>query len=243
MYISEDDVIALHESLVVFFANDGDPISPSGVRDYNLLSSATHRPQTSLGDKFKYNTMDEKAAALLHSLIKNHPFHNGNKRTALISTLIFYDRDGSTLEAGEEDLYSFITDIAKGNLDGLDEHTQPDIFFRAIVKCLRAHKRTHVKETGDLTVKDFLENCERAGARVTREKKGGSVGVLFNGKSIRISKSRKRIGPQTAKKFLSDLGISQAYTGIKLDEFLTGSFTSNNVFKSILPVLRKLAVT
>lgn len=101
MYISEQDVLTVYDILVCFFADDGDPISPAGLRDYNLLSSAVHRPQTSLGDKFKYNTIDEKASALLHSLIKSHPFHNGNKRTALISCLIFYDRYDATIDANK----------------------------------------------------------------------------------------------------------------------------------------------
>ena len=144
----------------------------------------------------------------MHSLIKNHPFHNGNKRTALVSCIIYYDRAGATIEASENDLYSFLTDIAKGELSGTNEKIESEEFFRKIVSWLRGHKHSYTTTVGDTSVNDFLENCKNMGAFVTTRKKGGSHGISYNGKSIRIAMSTKRIGAAVMKRYLSELGMS-----------------------------------
>src|ERR1700741_1391270 len=95
--LSADDILALHYQLVDFFKKTEDPIDPAGPRDLNLLASAVGRPQTSLGHEEKYPTLLLKAAALFHSLVKNHAFHNGNKRTGLMATLTFLDRNNRRL--------------------------------------------------------------------------------------------------------------------------------------------------
>jgi death-on-curing protein len=60
----------------------------SGVRDMGLLGSALARPQATFGHNDLYPDLWSKAAALMPSLIKNHPFVDGNKRTALAATSI-----------------------------------------------------------------------------------------------------------------------------------------------------------
>ena len=72
---SFNTVLSLHEQLVAVFAEEDDPISPSGPRDIGLLDSSVHRPNTSYLGTEKYTTLAAKAAALFHSLVKNHPFH------------------------------------------------------------------------------------------------------------------------------------------------------------------------
>ena len=67
-------VLDLHMELAEEFASSEDAIAPSGVRSMNLLESACHRPNTSLMDTDKYSSLTAKAAALFHSLVKNHPF-------------------------------------------------------------------------------------------------------------------------------------------------------------------------
>ena len=59
-----------------------------GVRDLGLLESAVYRPQTTFDAQDLYLSIFDKAAALLQSLLKNHPFIDGNKRTALSLSLI-----------------------------------------------------------------------------------------------------------------------------------------------------------
>ncbi|OGY11507.1 MAG: hypothetical protein A3H88_01810 [Candidatus Blackburnbacteria bacterium RIFCSPLOWO2_02_FULL_44_9] len=68
-----------------------------GLRDVGLLESAVARPQASFAGEDFYPTVFEKAAALMHSLLKNHPFVDGNKRTAYASAGIFLELNGFEL--------------------------------------------------------------------------------------------------------------------------------------------------
>ena len=151
MYITADQAKAIHEALVIFFAKDGDPISPSGVKDLNMLESALFRPQTSIAGVEKYKTLDDKAAALLIALIQNHPFHNGNKRTALVSTLVFYDMNDYTLLLNEDETYEFLIDIAKGDLDGIDKTNEE--FFNIVSRWLRYHKYPYLEKFNDKSIR------------------------------------------------------------------------------------------
>ena len=93
-HLTSDEIAGIHACLESDFADTDDPIRPPGIRDRNLLDSAAFRPKTSLGDTAKYPTVEMAAAALLHSLVLNHAFYNGNKRTALVAVLVFLDENG-----------------------------------------------------------------------------------------------------------------------------------------------------
>ena len=115
-YLTEADVRAIHEELIKDFARDNDPIEPPGVRDDHLLASAVTRPSTSLGETRKYPSVEMSAAALLHSLIHNHPFHNGNKRTALVSMLSFLDLNRLLVICDEDDMFKLVLRIAQHSI-------------------------------------------------------------------------------------------------------------------------------
>ena len=116
-WLSVEDVLRIHDALVVDFARSGDPIAPPGVRSRHLAESAVFRPQTGLNGIFKYPTIETSAAALLCALINNHPFHNGNKRTALVSLLAFLDQNGLVLTCSADELFQFVFLIAMHKLD------------------------------------------------------------------------------------------------------------------------------
>lgn len=63
---------------------------------------------------YKYNSASEKAASLLHSLIKNHGFHNGNKRTALVASVRFLDINKYNINCEEQEYFKLVVDIARG---------------------------------------------------------------------------------------------------------------------------------
>lgn len=65
-----------------------------GVKDLNLLRLAIGRPQMSVGFKDAYKSIFDKAAAMFHSIINNHPFLDGNKRTSLFSAILFLEYNG-----------------------------------------------------------------------------------------------------------------------------------------------------
>lgn len=116
-YLNYPTVLAIHNQLAEDFAQHDDPIDPPGARENgHLLQSAMLRPQTSLGEVRKYPSAEMAGAALMHSLIHNHPFHNGNKRTALVSTLVFLDQNGLLLTCSDEELFKFVVTVAQHSL-------------------------------------------------------------------------------------------------------------------------------
>lgn len=87
----------------------------AGVRDEGMLESALFRPQ----QKETYGDPDiaDLAAAYLFGIAKNHPFVDGNKRTALAAADLLLYFNGFTLEADEDDLIQFVLMVAAGEID------------------------------------------------------------------------------------------------------------------------------
>lgn len=115
-FLNEEDLRRIHEALVDDFAADDDPIQPPGIRSEHLLSSALSRSQTALGNDWKYPTVEMAGAALLHSLVLNHPFHNGNKRTGLVALLVYLDANGFMATCDERSLFRFVLRVAQHGL-------------------------------------------------------------------------------------------------------------------------------
>lgn len=87
------------------------------VRDHGLLESALARPQSSSFARDAYPRVHEKAAALLHSLTRNHALVDGNKRLALAATIAFYGMNGMRLTLTNDEAYDLVIDVASGWLD------------------------------------------------------------------------------------------------------------------------------
>ena len=88
-----------------------------GIRDINLLSSAAAMPYASFSGDFLHNDIFEMAAAYAYHISQNHPFVDGNKRTALASALVFLDLNGISLIDPEEKLYKSMISLATGKLN------------------------------------------------------------------------------------------------------------------------------
>ncbi|GGV13557.1 toxin Doc [Kitasatospora herbaricolor] len=92
-----------------------------GVRDLGLLSSAAHRPESQMFGVEAYSGLFEKAAALLHSLAINHPFVDGNKRTAWMSAVVFLDLNGAEMTDIDQDAaYLLVVGVAAGEIGDVD---------------------------------------------------------------------------------------------------------------------------
>ena len=104
-YLTLEDALILIEDLAV-----------GPVRDLGLLDSALHRPAAALWGRDAYATIDEKAAALLDSLVRDHPLVDGNKRLGWLTTLVFLDINGHWIEAPDDDAYQLVMAVAAGEL-------------------------------------------------------------------------------------------------------------------------------
>jgi death-on-curing family protein len=125
-FLDIETVEEVHYALARDFQRSKDPIFPAGIRDRNLLASAMTRPATSLGETAKYPTIEMAGAALLHSLVLNHAFHNGNKRTGLVSLLVFLDRNNYLLTCTDKDVFRLVLRLADHALTDDNRRYHPD---------------------------------------------------------------------------------------------------------------------
>ena len=105
-YLALEDVLALARRL-----------GQARPRDVGLVASAVVRPQTSVFGEDAYPDLHTKAAAILHSLARNHAFVDGNKRVAWLSAGAFYWINGLSLDAPDDPAYDLVIAIAAGDLD------------------------------------------------------------------------------------------------------------------------------
>jgi death-on-curing protein len=85
--------------------------------DFGLLDAAVQRPQQSAFGRDAYPDVHHKAAALLHSIVRNHPFVDGNKRVGAAAALVFYDLNGWVVPLEDQgELVALVVDVAEGLL-------------------------------------------------------------------------------------------------------------------------------
>jgi death-on-curing protein len=94
--------------------------APPDVRDAGLLESALARPQATAFGREAYASIHDKAAALVHSLARNHPLVDGNKRLALAAAIVFYGLNGHRLTLSNDEAYTLIMEVAAGTLDDVE---------------------------------------------------------------------------------------------------------------------------
>jgi len=111
-FLTTRDILEIHGALEQDFYEADDPIFPPGIRSTDLLESAVSRPQSGFFGDLKYQTLPMATAALVHSLVHNHPFHNGNKRTALVSMLVMLDTHDHVLDTSQDELFRFMLSVS-----------------------------------------------------------------------------------------------------------------------------------
>jgi death on curing protein len=107
--ISSIDAQRIHKILIEKFG--GSP----GIRDPGGLSSALSRPFQTFEGKDLYPSTLHKAACLIESILMNHPFIDGNKRTGYVLMRLFLIQNALDLKVGEQEKYDFVISIASGN--------------------------------------------------------------------------------------------------------------------------------
>ena len=106
-YYTAQEVAAFHSGVM-----ESVPINPiDAVRDWNLLESALHRPRA----RAYYEDADliAQAATLLWGLVENHPFHDGNKRTAWVTAEAFLNANGLTVTTSDDAAFVIIVAVAQ----------------------------------------------------------------------------------------------------------------------------------
>ena len=125
MFLTLDEVLALHAASIERFGGT------LGIRNSGLLESALAMPETTAFGEDLHPTLQEKAAAYLFHLVKNHAFVDGNKRVGLVVCLAFLRLNGVRIEATDDELVELVLGTASGDRSKADvavflrEHSLP----------------------------------------------------------------------------------------------------------------------
>lgn len=104
-FISLEEVLGIHDLMLEIAGGR------AGLHDFTLLHSAVERPKAHFGGEHLYATIWLAAAALMQSLVKNHPFEDGNKRTAYFSTMRFLHKNGYVLSPQDQEVLEFMVAV------------------------------------------------------------------------------------------------------------------------------------
>ena len=109
-YLSIEQVRALHADQLRLYGG------ATGLRDNGALESAVARPAMTFGGEDLYEDLASKASALMHSLVLNHPFVDGNKRIGAHAAILFVELNGQTFLATPGELVEMTVAVAEGNV-------------------------------------------------------------------------------------------------------------------------------
>jgi death on curing protein len=108
--ITKEVILRLHELSLLKYGGG------NGIREEGFMESAIARPYQTFGSEDLYPTIFEKAAAIAESIIINHPFIDGNKRTGLLAMLAVLDNENFELSVTNNDIYNFTIKISTGEI-------------------------------------------------------------------------------------------------------------------------------
>lgn len=109
-FLTLADVVEIHGDQIARYGGG------TGIRDMGLLSSAVAMPSAAFQDEFLHHDIYEMASACAYHICRNHPFVDGNKRTALAAALVFLDLNGVAISDPNGRLYEAMMSLASGQL-------------------------------------------------------------------------------------------------------------------------------
>lgn len=110
LFLTLDEVLSLHAEQIRLFGGS------SGIRDLGLLQSATGSVEATFDGAFLHETIFSMAAAYLYGICRNHPFIDGNKRTAVAAALTFLEMNDVDVDADEDAFYDLVIGVAEGHV-------------------------------------------------------------------------------------------------------------------------------
>jgi prophage maintenance system killer protein len=194
------EVIRAHYLIVDFFLTEQGELGGIGPRDIRLLESALYRPWIEFGGHRKWDDPLDKVATTLFGLIKDHPFHDANKRTALLAVLFLLLKQGRVPQCSKDDFENLTVEIAEMEIVKrarykklTEEEEDPEIKY--ISQWLRRNTRMMDRREYSITYRDLRRILGRYGFVIENptnnmidvvkiEKRSGLV-AFFSGSEIR----------------------------------------------------------
>lgn len=167
--LTEEDILRIHYALVEEFEATDNPITPPGIRNQHLLASAVCRQHSSLGTTLKYPDPLRNAATLTFGLCCDHPFHNGNKRTALVSLLVHLDKNKFSLAGVQNtELFKLVLSIVEHKVIDSKTHRKssfnrpiPDDEVESIANWLKQRAKPIKRGEKQITYRELRKILER----------------------------------------------------------------------------------
>jgi death-on-curing protein len=163
--LSLDDVLQVRRRMSTLAIATQDAFGATEPLNLDKLASAVFRQETGGAGVFKYNTIEANGATLFYGVAMSHAFENGNKRTALVSLLVFLDRNKTLLvDATEDDLYELARSVAAHEIPiapGMPRNSDTEV--RAIADWLRVHTRLRILGDSAMEFKELCEVLEQLG--------------------------------------------------------------------------------
>ena len=109
-FLDKETILIFHQDQLELYGGK------KGIRDEHLLESALAQPEASFGGEYVHKDLFQMAAAYGYHLCQNHPFYDGNKRTALIAMYTFLYVNGFQINADKKSLFAIMMDLANGKV-------------------------------------------------------------------------------------------------------------------------------
>ena len=223
-YLSISMIRTIYEQLSEDYRQSSDPID-SGERDQGIiLEAAIARPHTAAGGRLKYPTVEMAAAALMHAMVQDHPFHDGNKRTAIVSFLVFLDQNNFVFNGEEHDLFETVLKIANHQMtDEENSSLRDDKEMHAISLWIRRNSRKLSKRAENMQWRDLRSTLIAHGCTIDRRQ--GNRIMIQRGNLISHTGARNdghEISGESISKIRKDLKLSEE-DGIDSEVFYYGA--------------------
>jgi death-on-curing protein len=211
--LSVEDVLFIHDRLCADFAETQDPIDPPGVRSENLLESAVNRQHSGYEELMKYHDPILNAATLLYGICNDHPFHNGNKRTALVAALAHLDRNHLILGATKQtEVFHLMLAVAKHSVltnpikvgrdtKNVPRRGSPDEEVGAIADWFRPRVEAITRGESQITYRELRQILTNFGFSLSQLKnqKMAVVGAIETRRMLFIATTRRRTTLMTVR--------------------------------------------
>lgn len=266
--LTTSEVLRIHDILVDEFARDNDPISPPGLKSRDLLESAVSRQHTGLGRQLKYSDPVDNAATLTYGVCSDHPFHNGNKRTAVVAMLVHLDKNRLTLfGANQNDIYQMILSVAAHTITDRRQprrrklskalRPDPDAEVAAISEWLHQRAKRLRRGEKEITYRELRKILQRFGYDLV-DPKGNSIDIvrhveehkgLLGRKKIVVAKhvgnipfpGDTRIAGMRHIKYVRELCNLREEDGVDTESFYNEGAVIDGFVNKYRTVLRRLA--
>lgn len=223
-HLSISMVRAIYDQLGQDYQTSEDPIE-SGERDQGaILEAAITRPHTAAGGQLKYPTVEMAAAALLHAMVQDHPFHDGNKRTAIVSFLVFLDHNNFVYIGEENDLFDTVLKVASRKMIEEDNSAlHDDKEMHAISLWIKSNSRKLSKRAEHMQWMDLRSVLISYGCTVDRRR--GNKITIRRGNLVSYTGARNdghEISGDSISRIRKDLKLSEE-DGIDSEVFYYGA--------------------